>query len=187
MQESGEGRYVAGGSFRNDLFLEIRPRIRLEICLGIIGKIDWREKPVTGSPGEIVSIGKFPPAERVQVLRSCRPPEQVHASTAEFPGTRPHQKKTESTGFNQAVNFVQEGGKPLDLIDDDGCRPTLDFFADPPRIPAERGENCCVKQIRDPDITESFSNEMCFAGLPGAKEKMGLLREKGAGVQITLD
>jgi hypothetical protein len=81
------------------------------------------------------------------------------------------------------VNFVEQFGKPLDLIDRHELRGRGKLLGEPPRILAEREEYGAVEQIVNDRLGELVPDQRGLASLAGSQEEMRLPPEESGQIE----
>lgn len=186
-EESTERRNVANGSFGHDLLLEVQACVCREIGSGIIGKIDRGKQPSLQGTCQGEPFPQFPAGQRVQVYGPGAPTKEIDSTAAELAGTGTGHEKTNSSAFNQTMDFVQEFWQALDFIYDYQTVLRGDLLCNAARILAKSQKDRGVQKVVYPRFFQGVLDQKRLTGLAGPKKEMRLLIKERRQIQGPLN
>ncbi len=120
LQKAGEGTDVANPSLGAHLLVQIERRVRAQDIIGALSRHNQREQAVRKSRAQ-VEARDLRSHERVQRPDDRAAGQQVDPASAELARAGPGQHESAPVlRFNEDVDDVQQLGKALDLVDDNG-------------------------------------------------------------------
>jgi hypothetical protein len=119
-EEAREAREVPHERLGLDLLCEVELRIGFQSIFSVGSGVDDRQRAPAQHFREIEGGAELRRHERMQEAAHRAPRQQVRARHLQLPGTRSAEGEAELAALDRAMDFVQEIGQPLDLVDDDG-------------------------------------------------------------------
>ena len=114
------------------------------------------------SPGDravqVEAGSELATGQRVQVTRPGAPAQQVHSAPPELAGARARQQEAGPPPLAEAVDFVEDLRKPLDLVDHDHAIAGRELLSELPRPLAQGEVHGAVEQVVDTGLRQTESS-----------------------------